>query len=142
MALRRLEELCLACKISSDFEQATNLHLMSAKSIIRPTLFKLSDWNLDMLRAWLRRNVPRWVGLVVRSPSKFLGFCMGPIAGGSQWTAPAEKYADRVIGIRDMRILLRLAVAQHNYYAFPVLGYVAQLAVPPPRYSDLTCLPF
>ena len=131
MALRKLEELCLVYKIFSDFEQATNLHLKPSKSIIIPTVFKLSNWNLDMLRAWLRRNVPKWVDLVVRSSSKYLGFFLGPTSGRSQWIAPAMKYADRVIGIKDMKLPLRLAVAKHNYYALPVLGYVAQLALPP-----------
>ena len=88
-----------------------------------------------MLRAWLRRDVPNWVDLVVKSSSKYLGFLLGPAAGETQWVAPARKYADRVVSIKDMKLPLRLAVAKHNYYALPVLGYEAQLALPPQGFS-------
>ena len=79
-----------------------------------------------------RRNVPKWTDMLVRSSSKYLGFYVGPSAGANQWVGPAKKYADRVVSIRDMKLPLRPAVAKRSYYALPVPGYVAQLALPPP----------
>ena len=68
---------------------------------------------------------------VVKSSSEYLGFHLGPTAGESQWIGPMKKYATRVACINDMKLPLRLAVAKHDYYALPVQGYVAQLALPP-----------
>jgi len=45
-------------KIFHDFELATNLKLKPKKSILIATVLQLSGWNLDMMRAWLRRAVP------------------------------------------------------------------------------------
>ena len=137
MALRRLDKLLIIAKIFDDFEQASNLHLKPAKSIMIPTVFKLSAWNLDMLRAWLRRNCPQWSEMIVRSSAKYLGFFLGPESGRFQWIAPFKKYADRIVSIHQLGLPFRLAATRHNYYALPVLAYVGQLALPPPNICRL-----
>jgi len=133
MAIRRLDELCLVAKIFHDFELATNLKLKPKKSILIATVLQLSGWNLDMIRAWLTRAVPHWENLVIKDSAKYLGFFIGPTSGASQWIAAAQKYSERVVSIKHMKLPLRLAVNRHNYYAVPVLGYIAQLALPPPH---------
>ena len=141
MALRRLDELCLIAKIFYDFECASNLKLKPKKSILIPTVFKLSNWNLDMVRAWLRRAVPHWENLIIRDSAKYLGFFMGPTSGTHQWAAAFRKYSERVVAIKHLKLPLRLAVSRHNYWAVPVLGYISQLALPPHVLLDLNCLP-
>ena len=101
--------------ILHDFESATSLHLKPKTSILNPIAFKLPSCNLDMVRAWLRRDVPLWKNLLIKKASNYLGFFLGPSAGKEQWTAPAKKYSDKVIRIRDMKLPLRLAAAKHDY---------------------------
>ena len=91
MALRRLDELCLIAKLFQDFEAASNLKLKPKKSILVPTVFELTKWNLDMIRAWLRRNVPHLEQLIVRDSAKYLGFFIGPTSGKHQWQAATKK---------------------------------------------------
>ena len=123
MALRRLDELCLIVKIFHDFEAASNLKLKPKKSILVPTVSKLSNWNVDMVRAWLRRFVPHWENLIICNSARYLGFFIGPTGGANQWTAAMRKCSERVVSIKLLKLPLRLAVNRHNYFALPVLGY-------------------
>ena len=118
---------------SHDFEGASNLKSKPKKSILVPIAFRLTNWNVDMVRAWLRRAVPHWENLIMRDSAKYLGFFIGPTSGAHQWTAATRKYSERVISIKLLKLPLRLAVNRHNYFALPVLGYISQLALPPPN---------
>jgi hypothetical protein len=85
MALRRLDSLALLYKIFEDYRKATNLTLKAAKCVLVVTVCKLSGWNVDMIRAWLRRRVPGWKDMKIQDAAKYLVFFLGPRAGAIQW---------------------------------------------------------
>jgi hypothetical protein len=133
MALKRLDTLALLYKLFHDFKSASNLTLKPAKTIIIHTVTKHSNWNNDWIHRWLRRYIPQWQYMIIKDSSKYLGFHLGPRAGANQWNGAISKFAERVIDLKDLDLPLRLAVNRYNYKILPVLGYIGQLALPPPR---------
>ena len=134
MALKRLDTLALLYKLFHDFKSESNLTLKPAKTIIIHTVTKHSNWNNDWIHRWLRRYIPQWQYMIIKDSSKYLGFHLGPRAGANQWNGAISKFAERVIDLKDLDLPLRLAVNRYNYKILPVLGYIGQLALPPPSY--------
>ena len=130
MALRKLEMLALVYRMFEDYRRVSNLTLKPAKCILITTVCKSSSWNHDMIRAFLRRNVPGWANIIIKDSAKYLGFIVGPTAGAVQWDGALEKFNGRCIALRLSEQPLSLKVGQFSGRAISVLGYIAQL-VPP-----------
>ena len=137
MALKRLDTLMVLYKMFADYRAASNLALKPPKTIIIHTVSKNSNWNNDWIRRWLRRYVPEWQQMVIKDSSKYLGFHLGPGAGANQWKEAMAKFAERVVDLRHLALPLRLAINRYNYKILPVLGYIGQLALPPPNMCRL-----
>ena len=60
---------------------------------------------------------------------------LGPDSLEHQWTAPLQKFRDRVAHINAFRGPLSLAALQFNMKALPVLQYVGQLVPPPQKFA-------
>lgn len=85
MALRRLEVLALVFKFFDDFSLVSLLTFKPVKCVLITTVCATCKWNVDMIRASLRRNVPAWTGTNIKDCAKYLGSCIGRLAGGIQW---------------------------------------------------------
>ena len=92
--------LSLVYKIFEDFRCVSQLTLKPAKCILITTVCKSSNWNHDMIRAFLRRNVPGWANIIIRDSAKYLGFIVGPTAGAVQWDGALEKFNGRCIDLK------------------------------------------
>ena len=66
MAWRRLEVLALVFKLFEDFGLVSLLTLKPAKCVLITSVCATSTWNVDMIRAFLRRNVPAWTSIKTR----------------------------------------------------------------------------
>lgn len=66
-----------------------------------------------------------------------LGLWLGRMAGFIQWKAALDKYKSRVEYIYEAHENVQLAILSYNSKIVIVLGYVGQLASPPPRLTRL-----
>ena len=60
-----------------------------------------------------------------------MGIYLGPAVGGKNWEAPMNKFIERVEEIAETRAPLEYACALFKSKALSVLGYVAQICIPP-----------
>ena len=74
MALRLLEDIALVFKLLEDFDKVSLLTLKPAQCVILAFVCTNSDWNLDMIRAFLRRVVPLCVSTAIKDCAKYFGF--------------------------------------------------------------------
>ena len=133
MALRRLEVIALVFKLFEDFRSVSLLTLKPAKCVLITTVCATRKWNVDMIRAFLRRVVPAWSGISIRDSAKYLGFFIGRLADKEQWKGAIRKFSGRCIDLKHSEQPLAMSVGQFNGKVVPVLGYLAQLALPPPK---------
>jgi len=71
--------------------------------------------------------------MIIKDHAKYLGFQTGPKSGEHQWTEALKKFAERTNDLKVLNLPLRLAINRFNFKIVPVLGYIAQLALPPPN---------
>jgi len=132
-ALRKLRELAILAKIFEDFRKASNLTLKPAKCIMILTACGDTSANIGYVRRWLETNIPGWRGMKIQACAKYLGFYLGPKAGGSQWVNAMGKFHARCSQTKQDNLPIKLAISRFNTRAVPVLGYLAQLVSPPPN---------
>ena len=112
-------------------KQIANLQLKPKKCNIIPVNEKLSDELVNFLRRWLQDNIPEWSDFQIVPFAKYLGFFMGPSAQEVQWANTVGKWDARSRDIANSRCGPSVAAFRYNFTAVPVLGYKAQLLVPP-----------
>jgi hypothetical protein len=61
---------------------------------------------------------------------------LGPAAGANQWTIALEKFSKRCRQVNELALPVSSSIRQFNFRAIPVLGYIAQLAPPPPNFTN------
>ena len=91
----------------------------------------MTQHTVALIRCWLRQNIPSWASLQICSQAKYLGIYLGPAVGGKNWEAPMNKFIERVEEIAETRAPLEYACALFKSKALSVLGYVAQICIPP-----------
>ena len=124
--------LSLVYKLFEDFRLVSLLTLKPAKCVLITSVCATTKWNVDMIRAFLRRQVPAWTSINIKDCAKHLGFFIGRLAGGSLWNGALEKFNGRCLDLKASEQPMSLSIGQFNGRAVPTLGYLAQL-VPPPQ---------
>ena len=119
--------------IFSEFGSMSGLWLNIPKTIFIP----LFPAPLAAVRARVASAAPSWGGANVCYQGKYLGFVIGPSSGGSSWAKPLRKYEERVRVWASTNAGSFLSSLAYRIYAFSVLGFVAQLARPPPQWDAL-----
>ena len=71
MALRRLEVLALVFKLFEDFTLVSLLTLQPAKCVLIISVCGISRWNVDMIGAFVRRDVPAWTNIDIKVCAKY-----------------------------------------------------------------------
>ena len=81
--------------------------------------------------SWIREKFPSWSGVRVEPYGKYLGFSLGPSAGNQSWSAPWQKYSERIETIAESHAGPTLSAFTYNFKVLPTLSYVAQLCALP-----------
>lgn len=108
--------------------------------VLKPTkcvLISLASFasvgNVAAVRAWLAEHVPERQDFKISNHGMYLVFQVGPLAGRVQWPSVRSKFQARVSAIQAQHEPAQLALRSYAVRAMSVFGYIAQLAVPPPR---------
>ena len=72
MAVERFEETALVFKLLEDFGPVSALTFRHDKVLSSFQLFTTSDWNVDIIKAFLRRVVPSWVTMSIKDSKNTL----------------------------------------------------------------------
>ena len=58
-------------------QKASGLTLKPAKCILIPLACACTDGNIEVIRAWLRDNIPDWANFNICDVGKYLGIYVG-----------------------------------------------------------------
>ena len=130
-SLVQLRHLVSCHNMFGVFQKVSGLTLKPRKCILILTSIEASPHNIDVVRTWLKENIPSWEGVRICSSAKCLGIFLGPSAGQMQWIAPLQKFQTRVAELAAFGAP-PLIIREYNFRAVPTLGFVAQY-VPPPQ---------
>lgn len=138
MCICSLHQLPRIHTIFEAFSQATALLLKAAKCILIP--FRTGTWTDEERNATyaaaLRRIVPAWADLDIRSHCAYLGHDTGPDAMlRTQWAAPQGKYTETVNTFAAATTEPSMTLQCQDTYCAPALLYTAQ-PPPPTPHSD------
>ncbi|CAK0822970.1 unnamed protein product, partial [Prorocentrum cordatum] len=108
-------------------EFAFNLQLALHKCVLVPLWEELSEDTLQIVKAFLAKEVPRWSGFRVDSTAKYLGTHLGPgVTDFGIWKAAAGKWWTRCWELARTGMATSLAARAYNINALPCLSYLAQ----------------
>ena len=86
---------------------------------------------MKTIKQWLLQNLRHWADFQIVPFGTYLGFRVGPLAGGGQWTKALGKFATRAKSIAASRASPVANAFNYNSRALPLLGYKAQLTFLP-----------
>ena len=136
-SFKRLSALLLVSPVFDAARLAATLRLKPRKCIIVPTGVRLSLHLVEIIRLWLVSHIPEWAAFAVSPSALYLGFWLGPVSDLLQWRGPLVKWSRRVEDVAAAGTSACVTQLRYSSRAFPVLGYVAQLAPPPATASTL-----
>ena len=113
-------------KISVIFEIVGHISGLKLK-ITKTILIPLGKQDMFKVKAIICDDLPQWIGVLIQSYGKYLGFYIGPGACDNSWVGPAAKWADRVKQIKSTRSGLHFSASMYNTTAITTLSFVAQL---------------
>ena len=129
--LQQLKDLRVMFKLFSMFRKVSGLKLHPDKCTLVLLGVRASPSVVSGVRGWLSVHIPAWASFNISNVGTYLGFCMGPDANTLQWVTPFAKYKSRVDHINSSKEPIYPAIALYNSKAASVLGYKAQLCLPP-----------
>ena len=91
----------------------------------------------DEIVAALSTFTRKWHTFKVETAPKYLGFFIGPHAGGYEWHDAFTKHCDRTKRIKAVGHSIVATIVVHNIYALPVFSFLCQLRHPPAWLCDL-----
>ena len=96
----------------------------------------LRAFDEDEVRAVVSRGAPDWVGVVIASSAKYLGFYVGPGKCDSSWKEPLRKYLARAKQWGKLGLGMLLSLQAYKVYISSVLQFVAQLEPLPADFAS------
>ena len=130
-ALSQLSYLIKMRGLFKVFELASGLSLHPGKCVLVLTTVAANEHNCNLIRAWLRTNIPDWADFKICNQGQYLGVALGPLSSSQMWAGPIAKYVLRSDEINQCGAPAALSIRQYNSKAVPVLSYVAQFCDPP-----------
>ena len=107
-----------------EFQSISALQLNVKKTVLVP-LWPATDTKT--LRVHIKECCAFWKDIVIDSHCKYLGFVLGPGAGGLSWSKPLAKFEKAVAQWSSLKLGLFLNTLAYNVYMVTLLEYVAQL---------------
>ena len=132
-ALRSLHNLIPIAKMFNMFRKVSGLTLKPSKCVLILTSVVCSERNILAIRSWLQSNIPEWKDMNITNHGKYLGFHVGPAAGGHNWNSPIAKFKQRSREIHAAALPAAFSANEYNTKCLPTLLYVSQLCSPPPH---------
>ena len=114
--------------IFRDFALMSGLELNIEKTVAIP----LWDEPIEDIQAELRNSERPWQGICIASAGTYLGFVVGPGREQKVWDKPTKKFRHRANCWGGLGTGLMFTTLAYNTFAFSTLGFIAQLAIPPP----------
>ena len=136
-SFRRLSALLLVFPVFEAARLAATLCLKPKKCVIVPTGVRVSLHVVETIRLWLTAHIPQWAAFAVSPSALYLGFWLGPASAALQWRAPLAKWSRRVGEVSAAGTSACVSQLRYSSRALPVVGYVAQLALPPANLLSL-----
>ena len=74
--------------IFKEFAHISNLQLNLTKTVLIP----LWESSQDVVRGWLRHELPAWQGVEIAWTAQYLGFYIGPERGNKSWDKACAEF--------------------------------------------------
>jgi len=136
VVLNELSSLPILQHLFSSFEEVAGLCLKPIKCVLVPLSVTCNEENRSRIIRWLSVHASGWEFFKIVSSAKYLGFFLGPSAAEKQWASPIAKFKERTDEIWQRNLPAPLSAARFNSRAVSVLGYIAQLVPPPPKFNS------
>ena len=129
-ALRRLRSIKTHASIFRLAKKVAGLCLKPSKCVLIFTCFILDDGKAQLVRNWLRDNVPEFAEFIIADSGKYLGWYLGADSIFRSFQAPFRKFRARVVEVAHGGAPATVSIIKYNQYAVSVISYVAQFAAP------------
>jgi hypothetical protein len=131
VAIRGIATLALLKPTFDSAKAFAGLTLKPRKCVLVPTSQQLTPNLEKRIKCWLGENLHDWMDFLIKPRSLYLGFYLGPTAQEIQFDKVHAKWTQRANAIAARHASAAVSAHLYNTRAVPVLGYLAQLAIPP-----------
>ena len=121
-AMRRLESLKALYILFKEFQVVSGLGLHPGKCNLILTSVQVNQQTEEVVRRWLRGNIPEWENIVISNVGTYLGVALGPAARPLVWKDAVAKFKLRAREINRGSLPASMAIRAYNSKAASVLG--------------------
>lgn len=130
------DDIAISCRSISQFVIIFNIFILFAKCVLMLVSALASPCNIALVRQWLSQHIPEWSTFEIGNSGVYLEFQVGPRAGKVVCKSALRKFSISVDNVYKSHECFHSSLRQYNSKA-TTLGYISQLALPPPGLGKL-----